>query len=64
MQEIKVIISKTGEVTIDVEGMKVPSYKKLTKGLEKKLGTTIKDTKKDEYYDEQSAGDYQGVDGY
>lgn len=64
MQEIKVIISKTGEVTIDVDGIKGSSCKKLTKALEKKLGTTISDTKKNEYYDEQGTSDHQGVGGY
>ena len=64
MQEIKIIISKSGQVTIDVEGIKGSGCKNLTKGLEKAFGTTVKDKKKAEYYDEQDVSDTQGVGGY
>lgn len=64
MQEIKVIISKDGKVTIDVEGIKGSGCKNLTKALEKALGKTTKSKKKAEYYDEQDVSDQQGVGGY
>jgi len=64
MEEMKIIISKDGKVTIDVEGVKGSSCKSLTKALEKALGTTVKDKKKSEYYQQDTQGDQQGVGGY
>jgi hypothetical protein len=62
MKEIKIIISKSGQVTIDVEGVTGSSCKKLTKALEKALGSS-KSKKKTEYYDDQDVSDTQGVGG-
>ena len=53
MEEIKVVIPKSGPVTIDVNGFKGPGYKDLTKAIEKALGQVTQDTKKQEFYDEQ-----------
>lgn len=64
MQEMKIIISKEGQVTIDVMGVKGPSCKNLTKALEKAFGTTVTDKKKTEYYQEDTQSDSQGVGGY
>jgi Protein of unknown function (DUF2997) len=64
MKEMKIIISKTGQVTIDVEGIKGSGCKNLTKAMEKAFGTTVKDKKKAEFYDEQDVSDNQGVGGY
>ena len=64
MEEIKIIISKDGKVTIDVDGIKGSGCKKLTKTLEKKLGKTVKDKKKAEYYQEQNVEDQQSIGGY
>lgn len=64
MEEIKIIIAKNGQVTIDVEGIKGSGCKNLTKALEKAFGTTTKSKKKAEYYDQQDVSDNQGVGGY
>ncbi len=64
MEEIKIIISKSGQVTIDVEGIKGSGCKNLTKAMEKAFGMTIKDKKKSDYYDEQDVSDNQSVGGY
>ena len=64
MQEMKIIISKSGQVTIDVSGIKGSGCKNLTKALEKALGTTTKSKKKTEYYQQDTQGDTQGVGGY
>ena len=53
MEEIKVVIPKNGPVTIDVAGFKGSGCKDLTKAIEKALGMVTKDTKKQEFYDEQ-----------
>jgi hypothetical protein len=45
MQEMKIIISKEGQVTIDVMGVKGSGCKNLTKALEKAFGRRARDTK-------------------
>ena len=50
MAKVKVIVSKDGEVTVDVNGVVGRDCEKLTRELEKKLGLVKKRTKKREYY--------------
>ena len=66
MKEIKIIIDKNGQVTIDVEGVKGSSCKKLTKDLENAFGTTTEDKKKPDFYDtiDEQVSDEQGVGDY
>ncbi|MBD3404695.1 MAG: DUF2997 domain-containing protein [Candidatus Lokiarchaeota archaeon] len=64
MQEMKVIISKNGQVTIDVDGIKGSSCKTMTKALEKSLGITVSDKKKTEFYEEQQVDNQQNLGNY
>lgn len=64
-EEIKIFISKEGQVKIDVEGVKGVSCKDLTKDLEKAFGITVDDKKTSEYYEQDNQQqNYQYGGGY
>ena len=50
MQKVKVTIKADGQAVIKVEGSPGPGCTKLTKELEEALGSTVKDDKTSEYY--------------
>ena len=64
MQEMKIIIAKDGKVTIDVDGVKGPSCKDLTRKLEEALGSTVDSTVKTEYYEQEQGLDNTQTAGY
>lgn len=51
MSQIKVKISRTGQVTIDVLNAQGVQCSTLTKALEQALGETVKDDLKPEYFE-------------
>ena len=55
MPNLKVIINKTGNVTIEVVGAAGSSCHLLTKQLEQALGEVTTDTLKPEFYEQQQA---------
>jgi DUF2997 family protein len=52
MAKIKIVIPKTGNITISVDGVKGPSCKKLTERFEKALGDTVSDVDTPEMYEQ------------
>jgi hypothetical protein len=52
MQEIKIIIGKSGKVVLDVNGIKGSGCKELTKKLEKALGSAESTKAKSEMYEQ------------
>jgi len=63
-EEIKVIIAKDGKTTIDVNGIKGPSCKDVTKRLQEALGTEVESETKDEFWEqEEGQDDTVGVGG-
>jgi len=51
MSQVKVKISRTGQVTIEVLNAHGMQCSTLTKGLEQALGETVKDDLKPEYFE-------------
>ena len=52
-QELEITISETGEITLNVLGMKGKKCMELTKDLEESLGVVKMVEKKVEYYEEE-----------
>jgi hypothetical protein len=60
MQEIKIVIGKSGKIVLDVNGVKGSGCKDLTKKLEKALGSTESTRSKTEMYEQgQGVSKYQ-----
>lgn len=50
MESIEVIVDKAGKVTVEVNGCAGSSCSSLTEGIEKALGRTVLDDKKQEFF--------------
>ena len=50
-QELEIVIAPTGEIQINVQGMKGSKCVDLTKSLEEALGHVVQRTLKPEYYE-------------
>lgn len=55
MKTIRVLISPTGEITIDTKGFKGASCKEASQFLEQALGTKTSEKIKSEFYQQASA---------
>jgi hypothetical protein len=53
---IEVVVSPTGETTVQTTGFKGKSCQDATRELERALGTVTKDVKSAEYYQTESTG--------
>lgn len=54
MESVEIIIDKAGKVKVEVNGCSGSSCSSLTEGIEKALGNTVSDDKKQEFF-KQSA---------
>jgi hypothetical protein len=59
MQTVKVTIKADGQAVIKVEGNPGPGCTKLTKELQEALGSTTKDDKTSEYYQQPATNKQQ-----
>lgn len=50
MESIEVVIDKAGKVTVEVNGCSGSSCSSLTEGIERALGKTVSDDKKQEFF--------------
>jgi hypothetical protein len=61
MKSIEIIVSPTGEISIDALGFKGPDCEKATKFLEEALGVAKKKVKKPEFHRQNKSNNQQKV---